>query len=87
MPVPKMSAEERADQPAMAAVYFAAGEAAEEAAIAKVTAAATDLWRQLNGVDIETATLDQLVGLGRAQQAANLVGRARLQWALEANPA
>lgn len=57
------------------------------AAVGEATAAATELWRSLNGVDLHTAGLRQMVELDRAQQAAMLEGRARLEKAFDANPA
>ena len=87
MPVPKMSDAERVEQQAFIDLYVPARRAAEVAAVGEATAAATELWQSMNGVDLHTASLRQMVELDRAQQAAMLVGRARLEKAFDANPA
>jgi len=53
--------------------------AAEVAVIGDATAAVTDLWRTLNGVDLTTATLEQMLDLDRVQRAAADECRERLQ--------
>ena len=87
MPVPRMTEAERADTKAFIDLYVPARRAAEVAAVGEATAAATELWQSMNGVDLVTASLEQMVELDRAQQAAMLEGRARLEKALDANPA
>jgi len=53
--------------------------AAEVAVIGDATAAVTDLWRTLNGVDLTSASLEQMLDLDRVQRAAADECRERLQ--------
>lgn len=85
--VPRMSDEERVELQAVIDVLLPARRASEVAAVGDATAAATDLWRALDGVDLDSASLEQLVELDRVQQVARMEGRARLERALDANPA
>ena len=67
-------------------VLTATRRAAEVAAVGDATAAATDLWRTLNGADLATATVAQMIDLDRSQQGAALEGRARLDRILDERP-
>jgi len=62
--------------------------AAEVAVIGDATAAVTDLWRTLNGVDLATASLEQMLDLDRVQRAAADECRERMQalFSVEAAP-
>ena len=60
-------------------VVRSARRAAEVAVVGDATAAVTDLWRTLNGVDLTTASLEQMLDLDRVQRAAADECRERLQ--------
>lgn len=84
--LPKMTQQERSDQQAILNALHTVRQAAEVAVVGDATAAATALWRSMNGVDLDTAVPEQMIELERLQQEAKLQARARLERILDANP-
>lgn len=86
MVVPRASAEEQEENRLVVERLLSMKRATETAAVSEAVEAATSLWRSLLGVDLVTATVDQLLELDRLHETATLEARVRSAQILDTRP-